>query len=1646
MIRKANLWWVVLVMAFPLTSLAQSSNSWINFNQSYYKIPVSRDGIYRLSYTDLQTAGFPVASVDPRFIQLFRRGKEQAIYIKGQGDGKFNTSDYLEFFGQKNDGTLDSSLYQQPSQQPHKYYNLYSDTSAYFLTFSSVPPRGLRMDSVQFVNVNNQPAETFQYAQRLLIVHDYYSPGYTFNDLTQATAFDQGEGWTGTPLRQGKSTDYVIDSVYNGVQSAGNPKLELLLVGSDPLPHSLQVFVGPYGGSRRLIDSPNFSGFGNYVLSTDLTWSDVSSDGRILIHIVGQTIGTDRNQASVSYIKITYPQNFDLTSIKNKTMQLAVNPQASSYLVFSNAASGTRVWDITDPKNLTRIQPTSTTSPLSVMVPATSSPKNIFVSNSYNTPAILPVSFTSINTASDFVIITHKSLTSAGGGYSNPVQAYADYRATTAGGSYHPLVVTVDQLYNQFNYGETSPLGIYNFVKYLIAQGNPKYLFLVGKGRDITFSLYQRQPLLANELLDLVPSAGFPGGDIAYTAGLKGTTYEPAVPTGRLSASTPAQIAAYLNKVIEIESKPLQPFAKELLHLSGGGSSVTDAQELIEFKGIVDGFKAIAEGPYLGGHVSTQSKQNVGVEKINVSQTINAGVNLVTFFGHSSSSTIDIDIGYVSDATLGYNNPGKYPVFLINGCNAGTIFSNEVTFSEDWMMAAKKGSRNFIASTSFGLTYDLQTYSTLFYNVGFADSSYIQRGIGDIQKEVGRRFLGNGSLSDIISVAQVQQMVLAGDPSLKLFGTNLPDYSVENGAVSLVSLDGKPINSLSASFGVQVIVKNLGATSAKPVKIRVIRTFKDNSTKTYDSTFLPISYIDTVTIVLKKGTGIEYGNNLFTVQIDPLSTIKEITKANNTAAISYFIPSNSTINLYPSDYGIVGSSNVNFLLQSEDLLGGGKNFEVQVDTVNTFNSPYLTKFTPTGNVLVKQPVNLLTKDSVVYYWRSRPAKQSTSDSSQWSTSSFVFINGSPEGWAQSRFEQQLKNSFTNLDVNLAQKKINFTRTTTSIAVKSVGASSPSGFTAASMKIDGTEYNVTAQVPCRNNTINLVAFNKTTAAPYPGISFYNNDSRGCGLQPSVINSFLGSEVETGNADDLLTYIDNIQLSDSVVLYSVGNPQFSTWSQNVLDKLGLLGISNSQITSLTDGQPMIIFGKKGATAGSAKLISTSTTPVTAQDASTTSTITGINPSGAVASTLIGPAKKWIKFSAKAKLSDGNDKISYSIYGVDLKGTETLLELNLTGNNHDLSYIDPTTYPQLKIVFLMSDNVSQNAAQLKNWFVMFESVADGLIYFQGPTTTQSVPEGEPFTSRFGFVNISSKTFTDSLVVNQTVTMANAVNESSSFKIKAPAPGDTTKFSTTIATQGKRGLNTISVYVNPKIQPEQYYENNLVNLTSYLNVIPDLSAPVLDVSIDGRYVENGDYISPNPVIKVKLHDDNPFLFVTDTTHVTLLLSYPCSSAPCSFKRINFSRKDVVWTSATATSDFTVTFTPANLPEGTYTLQVTGTDAVGNKAGTQPYEVSFTVKNETSITLSSVYPNPSTDVFTFNFVLSGNVLPDNFLLQIYALDGRLVEQFESKDIGQFIIGHNQLPWSAVNSGIKEGMLLYKLQVTTNGKKAEQHGKLIFAR
>src|SRR5690606_24504714 len=291
-------------------------------------------------------------------------------------------------------------------------------------------------------------------------------------------------------------------------------------------------------------------------------------------------------------------------------------------------------------------------------------------------------------------------------------------------------------------------------MKYMINTSVPKYLLLIGKGLEVHYG-YHRSAALFTTYKDLVPTAGFPGSDIQFTAGLGGAAaYEPAVPTGRISAISPVQVGAYLNKVKEMEALPFDDlWRKKILHLSGGGS----AEELLFFRSYLESFQSEAERHYLGGRVMSVAKRSTDLEFINISEQVNNGLNLVTFFGHSGPLATDIEVGFATDPTLGYHNSGKYPMFLVNGCSAGSFFSAFEVFGENWINAADKGAIGFLAHSSYGLAPTLRRYSELFYQYAYGDSTYIKKGVGDVQKEICREYMASASATEY-NIAQVQQM------------------------------------------------------------------------------------------------------------------------------------------------------------------------------------------------------------------------------------------------------------------------------------------------------------------------------------------------------------------------------------------------------------------------------------------------------------------------------------------------------------------------------------------------------------------------------------------------------------------------------------------------------------------------------------------------------------------------------------------------------------------------------------------------------------------------------------------------------------------------------------------------------------------------
>jgi hypothetical protein len=119
---------VLQLLAFLLlTNIASAQmygNEWINYNQRYYAFKVWNTGIHRIDYTTLVTSGIPVNSFSAANIQVLGREKEIPLFIQDGGDNQLNAGDYILFYGQRNDGWLDSSLYESSGDVGNPKYSL----------------------------------------------------------------------------------------------------------------------------------------------------------------------------------------------------------------------------------------------------------------------------------------------------------------------------------------------------------------------------------------------------------------------------------------------------------------------------------------------------------------------------------------------------------------------------------------------------------------------------------------------------------------------------------------------------------------------------------------------------------------------------------------------------------------------------------------------------------------------------------------------------------------------------------------------------------------------------------------------------------------------------------------------------------------------------------------------------------------------------------------------------------------------------------------------------------------------------------------------------------------------------------------------------------------------------------------------------------------------------------------------------------------------------------------------------------------------------------------------------------------------------------------------------------------------------------
>ncbi len=1647
--NRGLLYFMVAMGLFCSTSpvVYAQGNTWINNNQVYFKIKTAKDGLYRITYNDLVEANFPVSIVDPRRLQLFHRGVEQAIFVEGQLDARIDPQDYIEFYGKVNDGTLDRELYMEDAAQPHNAYNIYSDSVAYFLTWS-LNQNGRRMSAYKENNVENLPIAPYAFKQKTLLQTSNYSGGrhYPLGSRSAETLrsdFDFGEGWTGPSIRKDNSQTFELQ-LDEAFRTGPVPELKMILAGRNNLPHRAEIFVGSSLSTLRSVGLATAEYHDHFSFTTALAWSDVSASGVLFVRMLVRGYeNSDPDFISVSLVQVKYPGNWNQQGLGFKKYEAPENPSGKTYVEMANVPANAQLLDITQSDAPIRIGYNIVGSGINAIVQSTNSVRRLVLCAEINQGSKLKkVDFRQINPANhNYLIITHPRMRLAAGGYQDPVEAYAAYRASTIGGAFDTLTVNIDQLYDQFSYGEKTPLAIRNFIKFMAAaQPERPHLFLIGKGLTPNYNSH-RENQQTEAIIDLVPTAGYPGNDMLFSTEINGSGFTPYYATGRLATTNSLQVANYLSKIIETESMPYDDlWRKGIVHLSGG-RGVT---EQTAFRSYVDQFRAVAIENYFGAAVTTQSKKtNNSTELINISQEVNNGKSLITFFGHSGAVGTDIEIGFASNDELGYRNKGKYPVILVNGCNAGDTFFKGYGFGEDWIATPDRGAKAFLAHTSVGISTYLRQYTNIFYATALGDSLFINKGIGDIQREIGLRYL------DIfpptaIHITQIQQMSLQGDPAIKLFAAEKPDYALSESQVFVSSNDGQTVNAFSESFELGIAVKNFGMATTDSVEIIVRRTLSNGTLEIYGPiTYPPVFHADTLFVTIPGSGQVSYGNNQFDISIAIVDNKPELSTQNNRIIYNFFMPLGGVSCLYPSDLSVVSSNQISLYAQSLNLLTGNRMYEFELDTSRFFNSPIKKRTTLQAKALAKWQTELFNqitaKDSLVFYWRSRFADPRPGELASWDVRSFMYINEHPLAWNMAHFQQFGQIQGQGIIADQDSRTWKFENFTTNIRVQSSGIESSEAGQAL-LEINDVAYIFSTRL-CTNNSVNMVAFESTTTSPYLGVrfsAFDGLDRRSCGRVPNVINNFLNSEI-TGAQRYIELYINAIDNGDYVLLFTLGDVLFETWPESTIAKLAEIGVDPTDLQQLENGQPLIILGKKGGDVGSAIFI-TAPEGEEAKEATIelNEEINGFFDNGILSSPVVGPVKSWGALHFEATKPVGYPgELAVDVIGINSLNQETVLRQDINTFPADLSDINALQYPSLKLKLSIENFDDDKVVQLKKWMITYEGLPEGILLPQFETDELPLlkQEGEDLSVAFIFENVSAIPYTDSLMVRFNVfNSTESITYRDSLRIVAPKSREAVAFDTELSTIGREGDNSLMVQVNPQIFPEISYTNNRIDLNPFYKVESDNISPLLEVTIDGRFILDGEIVSPTPRILMRMKDNNRVRPKTDTLGMEVSLKKPC--ATCQYEKVAFSNQSIRWTPASEDNDFSIEYEPEDLENGMHSLRVMMRDASGNEIGPEPFQVSFEVINESTITNFYPYPNPFSTSVKFVFTLTGANIPENFIIQIMTISGRIVREISADEIGPIRIGNNisQYAWDGrdeFGDQLANGVYLYKVKFDT---------------
>lgn len=474
-LRKSAIFSFLLLLTTSIYGQLEDS---VLANGNWFKFSVDTTGVFRIDRTLLQQIGIQPDNVDPRKIQIYGNGgqmlpeansgfryedlAENAIYIEGESDGSFDSSDFILFYGK---GPHDWNLIPSSGTARHRQ-NIYSDKAYYFITVGA--ENGKR--------IQNSPEITDASTVQITTFDDFI-----FYEQETLNLFAAGRRWLGEEfsVENQRTFDIPFPNVTNGTDitvtvravavSALNSSMSVSANGQDLFN---LTFTGNNPGSLILASDRVLSG----------SLNGLSDNVSITLDYSNQ--GNPSAKAYLDYIELSGTKDLIASDFQFGFRSFeAANASGIVEYEIQNASSIAQVWDVTDITDVTSIANQSSTN-FSFKANGGSLREYIVLhNNDYYTPEALTnnrVENQNLHALQDinYLLITREELVPQ-------AQRLTNYHEENSGIS--TQIVVLEDIYNEFSSGSPDLTGIRDFIKYLYdnnstPEGQLKYVCLFGDG------------------------------------------------------------------------------------------------------------------------------------------------------------------------------------------------------------------------------------------------------------------------------------------------------------------------------------------------------------------------------------------------------------------------------------------------------------------------------------------------------------------------------------------------------------------------------------------------------------------------------------------------------------------------------------------------------------------------------------------------------------------------------------------------------------------------------------------------------------------------------------------------------------------------------------------------------------------------------------------------------------------------------------------------------------------------------------------------------------------------------------------------------------------------------------------------------------